>query len=322
MPEWLWAAFWGTVAGSALLLGAATGVLVTLGKWTVASVMAFGSGVLISALSFDLMAGAYRRGGFDSTSAGFLAGAAIYSVANWFLARHGARHRKRSGDKQPSEKEAPGSGMAIAVGALLDGIPESMVIGLSLIGGFGLSSFMAFIGSSSFVYQTHYGLTPTLYSLAFSVNAVGFFGASQATSALVRRFGLNRVVRGAVSGFTAAMVLLFALFLVGVDSLAVLATLMFVAFSFLGLVLPTTSVLAMEEQGEFAGTASALMGTLQTITGAVVMGVVASFFNGTAMPMVAGFAACAVIAFVLTQLTIRDVGERGADREAVSAPAE
>jgi DHA1 family bicyclomycin/chloramphenicol resistance-like MFS transporter len=199
---------------------------------------------------------------------------------------------------------------------------DGRFLGLSLIGGFGLSSFMAFIGSSSFVYQTHYGLSPTLYSLAFSVNAVGFFGASQATSALVRRFGLNRVVRGAVSGFTAAMVLLFALFLVGVDSLAVLATLMFVAFSFLGLVLPTTSVLAMEEQGEFAGTASALMGTLQTITGAVVMGVVASFFNGTAMPMVAGFAACAVIAFVLTQITIRDTAESAAGSEVVSAPAE
>jgi DHA1 family bicyclomycin/chloramphenicol resistance-like MFS transporter len=224
-------------------------------------------------------------------------------------------------ETRPKEVRVESSlGSALRGYAML--LRDGRFLGLSLIGGFGLSSFMAFIGSSSFVYQTHYGLSPTLYSLAFSVNAVGFFGASQATSALVRRFGLNRVVRGAVSGFTAAMVLLFALFLVGVDSLAVLATLMFVAFSFLGLVLPTTSVLAMEEQGEFAGTASALMGTLQTITGAVVMGVVASFFNGTAMPMVAGFAACAVIAFVLTQITIRDTAESAAGSEVVSAPAE
>src|SRR5690348_16473532 len=97
--------------------------------------MAFGSGVLIFALSFDLMTEAYRRGGFDSTSAGFLGGAAIYSLANWMLARHGAKDRNRSGGQQPSESSQPGSGLAIATGALLDGIPESMVIGLSLLGG-------------------------------------------------------------------------------------------------------------------------------------------------------------------------------------------
>lgn len=144
MPEWVWAGFWGLVAGSALLIGAGVGDLFALGKRITAYVMAFGSGVLISALSFDLMAEAYRHGGFDSTSAGFLGGAAVYSVANWFLARHGAKDRKRSGGEQPSEKEQPGSGMAIAIGALLDGIPESMVIGISLLGG-GNVSFVAVI---------------------------------------------------------------------------------------------------------------------------------------------------------------------------------
>lgn len=139
MPEWLWAGVWGLIAGSALLLGAGFGDLVNLGKHTIAYVMAFGSGVLISALSFDLMAQAYRQGGFGSTSAGFLGGAIIYSVANWVLARHGAKHRKRSGGQQPSEGEQPGSGLAIAIGALLDGIPESMVIGISLLGGHGVS---------------------------------------------------------------------------------------------------------------------------------------------------------------------------------------
>lgn len=144
MPEWAWAGMRGLLAGSALLVGAAVGDLIALGKKTIAYIMAFGSGVLISALSFDLMAGAYRRGGFASTSAGFLGGAAVYSVANWLLSRHGAQDRKRSGDQQPSENEQPGSGLAIAIGALLDGIPESMVIGLSLLGG-GAVSLVAVI---------------------------------------------------------------------------------------------------------------------------------------------------------------------------------
>jgi ZIP family zinc transporter len=135
MPLWLQAGFWGSLAGSALLIGAAAGYYLNVPARLVAGVMAFGSGVLISALSFDLMDEAYHRGGLDSTSLGFLGGAAAFTAANWVLARHGAKHRKRSGGQQPSEADAPGSGLAIAVGALLDGVPESIVIGLSLLGG-------------------------------------------------------------------------------------------------------------------------------------------------------------------------------------------
>src|SRR4051794_7858965 len=120
MPLWLLAGWWGLVSGSALLLGAAAGYFLGIPRRLVAAVMAFGSGVLISALSFELMDEAYRRGGFDSTAIGFLGGAAIYTASNWYLSRHGAKHRKRSGEQQPSEDKQPGSGLAIAVGSLLD----------------------------------------------------------------------------------------------------------------------------------------------------------------------------------------------------------
>ncbi|HET8938763.1 MAG TPA: hypothetical protein VFN67_35200 [Polyangiales bacterium] len=139
MPQWLVAGLWGCLAGSALLLGAFIGYFAHLPQRFVAAVMAVGAGVLISALSFELMQEAADRGGMKPAAVGFVAGALVYSVANLLVSRYGAKHRKRSGEQQPSEDEAQGSGVAIAVGALLDGIPESIVIGLSLLAGKGVS---------------------------------------------------------------------------------------------------------------------------------------------------------------------------------------
>lgn len=136
------AGFWGLVGGSALILGAGVGYAVSLPQRVIAAVMAIGSGVLISAVAFDLMDEAFRQGGFDSTAAGFLGGAIIYTLANIAISRRGARHRKRSGsndgESQPGAEN--GGGLAIAVGALLDGIPESVVIGVSLLAGGGVSA--------------------------------------------------------------------------------------------------------------------------------------------------------------------------------------
>lgn len=138
MQMWL-AGGAGLLAGAALLLGSAIAWFVNVPTKVVAAVMAFGSGVLISALAFDLVSEALDQGGMVATLSGFLAGALVYVVANMVLARFGARHRKRSGNQQPSQQEQPGSGGAIAIGALLDGIPESMVLGLSFLTGGGLS---------------------------------------------------------------------------------------------------------------------------------------------------------------------------------------
>ncbi|MBC6988214.1 MULTISPECIES: ZIP family metal transporter [Hymenobacter] len=147
-PTWALAGFWGLVSGSALMLGAAIGYYAHVSQRLIAAVMAFGSGVLISTLSLELMEDAYRKGGFDSAAYGFFGGAAVYTLANWILSHAGAKHRKRSGTQQHEERQKTKSSddksaassdkdnsMAIALGALLDGIPESIVIGLSLLAG-------------------------------------------------------------------------------------------------------------------------------------------------------------------------------------------
>jgi ZIP family zinc transporter len=135
MPGWLQAGGWGLLAGSALMIGAALGYLAPVPRKVIASVMAFGAGVLLSAVAFELIAEAHEQAGIWPTTGGAVAGAVVYTACNVLLARRGARHRKRSGSQQPSEQEQGGSGAALAVGALLDGIPESIVIGTSLLGG-------------------------------------------------------------------------------------------------------------------------------------------------------------------------------------------
>ena len=97
-----------------------------------AVVMAFGAGVLLSSVAFELMDEAYKIGGIDAAAPGLLLGAAVFYLADREVNRRGGERRKNAGDRQG------GSAAAIAIGALLDGIPESAAIGISLIEGGGV----------------------------------------------------------------------------------------------------------------------------------------------------------------------------------------
>jgi DHA1 family bicyclomycin/chloramphenicol resistance-like MFS transporter len=180
-------------------------------------------------------------------------------------------------------------------------------IGLVLVGALGVSSFFVYLGSASFVVINHFGLTPKLFSLCFALNAASFFGFSQLTGTLTKRFGLPPVVRVASAAFALAMVVLALVFAMGVDNLFALMAPLFIGYGFLGLVIPTTAVLALEHHGAIAGTASALMGALQMIIGSAIMALAGIFANGTPKPMVFGIAACAVAAFLVTQFALRRV---------------
>lgn len=183
-------------------------------------------------------------------------------------------------------------------------------LGLVFIGAFGIASFFAYLANSSFVLIEHYGLTPRQYSVVFAANAASFIGMSQLTARLGKRFGLVPMVRAAAWGYAGTMGLLLALFLLGADGLPVLLALLFIGYGFLGLIIPTSAILALEEHGPIAGTASALMGTLQFAVGAAVMAVVGLFVDGTGLPMVAGIAGSALMAWVLVRGTLGAARQR------------
>ena len=207
-------------------------------------------------------------------------------------------------ESRPAEKRVPIHIASVARG-YLDLLRDPYFVGVSFIGGFGMASFFTFLSSSSFVYIDHFGLTPTQYSFAFSVNAIGFIGMAQLTGRLGRRFGLRRMVRAALISYVTTTGILAGLTFAGVDNLFVLIGMLFISFAAMGLVIPSSAVLALENYGPRAGTASALLGTLQLVAGIVVIGLMGLITDGTPLPMVATIFGCALTAFTLSRLVLK-----------------
>ncbi len=241
-----------------------------------------------------------------------LAGSAVIAFAGWRGVFWGVTVAALAGvalmftmlQETRLEADRVDSGLRSALSAYWQLLRDRHFMGLVFVGAFAMAGFFTYLANSSFVLIDHYGLSPTLYSMAFGVNAAAFFAAAQFTGTLGDRFGLVRLVQVGVTGCGIAMLAMFAYYALGGDRLAVLLVLYFVATAFMGLVIPTTGVLALDRHGAIAGTASALMGTLQMLTGAVAMGVVGLFTDGRPLPMVTGMAAGALIAGALTWFTL------------------
>jgi DHA1 family bicyclomycin/chloramphenicol resistance-like MFS transporter len=206
-------------------------------------------------------------------------------------------------ETRPPAQRIPFNARTI-VASYLQLFRDRRYLGLVFIGGFGLASFFSFLASSSFVYIDHFGLTPTQYSFAFSVNAIAFIGMAQLTGYFGKRFGLHRTVRAALGCYLASTSTMFVVTLAGVDNLFALMGMLWVGFASMGLVIPSTAALALDNYGRTAGTASALMGTLQLATGATVIGILGIFTNGMPLPMVTAIVSCAATAFVISRFTL------------------
>jgi len=141
-------ALWGLVGGSTLVVGALLGILHRWSSRLIGLVMAFGAGVLIASVAYELVDDAAQEGTFGATALGLATGSLTFFVGDVLIVRAGARNRKRS--TGPGAGVAAASGSVLALGALLDGIPESAAIGVTLLeGGSPSVAFIAAVALSN-----------------------------------------------------------------------------------------------------------------------------------------------------------------------------
>jgi len=121
---------WGALGASALLVGALIAYLLSPGRRVIAVVMALGTGLLIGSVSFELVDDALQHQAVASVALMVLFGSAVFTAGDWLLRRRGGGERK-----DPEGAQAKGSPLAIVLGSVLDGIPESFVLGLTVLQG-------------------------------------------------------------------------------------------------------------------------------------------------------------------------------------------
>lgn len=165
-------------------------------------------------------------------------------------------------------------------------------LGYSLSAGFGSAGMFAYISGSPFVLIELHGIAPSHYGFVFGANALGLITMSQLNARLVRGRSLDQVLGGALLAACAAGLALAVAALAGVAVLPVLLAGFFVFIGALGCVSPNASALSLAHQGHRAGTASALMGTLQFSLGTLGGAAVSLWRDGTALPLGVVMAAC------------------------------
>jgi len=133
------ALIFGTISGFSLVLGVFLGQKLKLKQKSIAAFMAFGSGVLICALTFGLMEEAFSKGGFDAVILGFLGGGLVFIIGDYLLHVYGGRKHRR---KQIFNSDKEANGKLITLGAILDGIPESIALGVTLFNATGVGLLM------------------------------------------------------------------------------------------------------------------------------------------------------------------------------------
>lgn len=158
-------------------------------------------------------------------------------------------------------------------------------LGNALAAGLAMAAMFAYVSGSSFVLQGIYGLSPQTYGLVFGLNAVGLVAGGQINARLVGRVATeSQLLVTALASASAAGALLVGAVLFGMPLPVILAAL-FVMISSLGFVMPNTTTIALSDQREVSGSASALLGVCQFVVGALAAPLVGLGGTGSALPM-------------------------------------
>lgn len=196
-------------------------------------------------------------------------------------------------------------GVALALrtyGALL---ADRRFLGAALASGCTLGAIFAYLSGSSFVFIEFFKLTPQQYALVFGFNAIGLIAASQISMWLLKRFTPGQVLSVAFLLNAAAGLALAGAGATGFGGLPVIIGLLFLSLSCAGVIFPNIAAVAMAPFGDVAGSASALLGTVQFALGAVAGALVGVLHNGTLVPMTAGVAGCALAGWVTMRALVR-----------------
>ena len=167
-------------------------------------------------------------------------------------------------------------------------------IGLGCVAGVNFS----YISGAPFVFIELHGVSPQFFGVFFSVNACGLIGASQVNRRLLRHYTPRRIALAAFLTAGAAGTLLIAAAATGIGGFPLQMFLIFVSLCMTGLLYPNVTALALAPFEKAAGSASALLGTIQYLLGASGGALVGAFHNGTAVPMTGAMALCGVLGFI------------------------
>jgi DHA1 family bicyclomycin/chloramphenicol resistance-like MFS transporter len=171
-----------------------------------------------------------------------------------------------------------------------------------LTGALIFSGLLAYISGSPFVFIELFQVPPEQYGLFFGMNAIGIIAASQFNRWLATRYDARQIITAVLPVSVTAGAVLMIDAATGFGGFAGILVPLFVYIASHGFMLPNTTALAMAPHGAVAGSASALLGTVQFVLGASAGALVSALGNGTAVPFAAVIAGCAVLAFAAFHL--------------------
>lgn len=174
-----------------------------------------------------------------------------------------------------------------------------------LTGGLIFSGLLAYISGSAFVFIELFHVSPQRFGLYFGVNAIGIIAASQLNGWLATRTRPERILRVVLPVSLTASVLILLSAATGIGGFAGILVPLFAFIATHGFVMPNTTALAMAPHGRAAGSASALLGSVQFVLGSAAAGLVGAASNGTAVPLAAVLAGCGIGAFTIHSLHAR-----------------